>query len=84
MCFRVELSKRTVRFLVPDPFVLIRKIAIPKDINEEEIRGYIYGNWTSIHMPFEEPEFDYFLQENSDSETNDLLLFAAPENVILE
>ncbi len=39
---------------------------------------------TSIHMPFEEPEFDYFLQENSDSETNDLLLFAAPENVVLE
>ncbi|WML40717.1 pilus assembly protein PilM [Neobacillus sp. OS1-2] len=80
-----KISKRMIRFLVPDPFVVIRKVSIPKEIKEDEINGYLYMEiGTSIHLPFEDPVFDFFLQENNDKETNEILLFAAPEDVVRE
>ncbi|MFJ7828985.1 type IV pilus biogenesis protein PilM [Peribacillus sp. NPDC097197] len=76
------LLKRQVRFLVPDPFVVIRKMMIPEEIKEDEIEGFLYLELgTSIHLPFEDPIFDTVsLQDNS--EGKEILLFAASEELV--
>ena len=79
-----KIHKRQVRFLVPDSRLVIRKVTIPKDINDDEIKGYLYlemGN--SIHLPFEEPVFDVVLLEVTE-EKKEILLFAAEEEVVAE
>lgn len=79
-----KIQRRLVKFLIPDPLVIIRKIKIPKEIKEDEIKGYLYLELgTSIHLPFEEPVFDIFiLSKNIDS--TEILLFAAPEKQVME
>ncbi|MDR7001480.1 pilus assembly protein PilM [Neobacillus niacini] len=80
-----KIAKRNVRFLVPDSFVVIRKVPLPKEIKEDEIKGYLYMEMgTSIHLPFEDPVFDYILLDKNEQETNQILLFAAPEEVVRE
>ncbi|MCM2531504.1 pilus assembly protein PilM [Neobacillus pocheonensis] len=78
------IGRRSIRFLVPVPLVIIRKISIPADIQDDELKGYLYLELgSSIHFPFEEPVFDYYsLAENGI--TKDLLLFAAPEQQVME
>jgi type IV pilus assembly protein PilM len=79
-----KISKKNVRFIVPDSFVTIRKIPIPKDIQEDEIKGYLFMEiGTSIHLPFENPIFDYVLLEEKD-DVRELLLFSGPEEAISE
>lgn len=77
-----RIPKRLVRFLVPDPFIVIRKIMIPKDVKDDEIEGYLYLELGStIHLPFENPVFDtVIIGETKDK--RELLLFAAPEEII--
>ncbi|MBU8916626.1 pilus assembly protein PilM [Bacillus sp. FJAT-29953] len=79
-----KIRRRSIRFIVPDPLVIIRKVSIPGDVQEDEIKGYLYLELgSSIHLPFEEPVFDYYsLPENG--KTKDLLLFAAPEQNVME
>ncbi|MDE3839776.1 pilus assembly protein PilM [Bacillus methanolicus] len=80
-----KIARRPIRFLVPDQFVVIRKISIPSDIKDDEIKGYLYMELgTSIHLPFDDPVFDYFPINRSDKEKRDLLLFAAPENIVTD
>lgn len=77
-------SKRQVRFLVPDPFVVIRKMAIDAEIEEDEIEGYLYLEMgTTIHLPFEDPIFDWVLMEG-DSGNKEILLFAASEEQVMQ
>lgn len=79
-----KIHKRQVRFLVPDSRLVIRKVPIPKDIKEDEIRGYLYLEMgTSIHLPFEEPVFDIVLLDETE-EKKEILLFAAQEEVVSE
>ena len=76
------LSKKQVRFLVPDPFVVIRKMAIPEEIKDDEIEGYLYLELgTSIHLPFEDPIFDTVPLEDN-PESKEILLFAASEEQV--
>jgi type IV pilus assembly protein PilM len=79
-----KIHKRSVRFLVPDSFVIIRKLSIPSEIQEDEIKGYLYLEFgSSIHLPFEDPVFDIFpLADNG--KTKEILLFAAPEKYVME
>jgi type IV pilus assembly protein PilM len=79
-----KIHKRSVRFLVPDSLVIIRKLSIPSEIQEDEIKGYLYLELGSrIHLPFEEPVFDIFpLDDNG--KTKEILLFAAPEKYVME
>ncbi|MFJ7744230.1 type IV pilus biogenesis protein PilM [Peribacillus sp. NPDC097295] len=76
------LAKKQVRFLVPDPFVVIRKMMIPEEVKADEIEGYLYLELgTSIHLPFEDPIFDTVnLKENRES--TEILLFAASEEQV--
>jgi type IV pilus assembly protein PilM len=79
-----KIQKRLVKFLVPDPLVIIRKIRIPKDIKEDEITGYLYLELgTSIHLPFDEPVFDTSILSR-DNDSTEILLFAAPEKQVME
>src|SRR4051812_6520016 len=79
-----KIQRRQVRFLVPDQLVIIRKVSIPAEIQDDEIQGYLYLELgSSIHLPFEEPVFDFYSIE-SDGKTRDLLLFVAPEQQVME
>ncbi|WP_066311604.1 type IV pilus biogenesis protein PilM [Bacillus sp. FJAT-29814] len=78
-----KIQKRSIRFIVPDQLVIIRKINVPVDIQDDELKGYLYLELGStIHLPFEEPVFDiYPLGKNG--KTRELLLFAAPEEHVM-
>lgn len=79
-----KIQRRQVRFIVPDPLVIIRKVTVPADIKDDEMKGYLYLELgSSIHLPFEEPVFDYYPIAKHDK-TKDLLLFAAPEEFVME
>src|SRR5690606_19109049 len=54
------IKNKEVRFIIPDSFVVIRKTAIPADVEEDEISGFLYLELgASIHLPFEDPVIDY-------------------------
>jgi type IV pilus assembly protein PilM len=79
-----KIQRRSIRFIVPDPLVIIRKVSIPADIQEDEIKGYLYLELGStIHLPFEEPVFDYHLLTNT-GKAQEILLFAAPHQFVME
>jgi type IV pilus assembly protein PilM len=53
------IKGRRVRFNVPDSHVVIRKVQVPIDVKEDEIRGYLNVEMGStIHVPFDEAVFD--------------------------
>lgn len=79
-----KIKGQNVRFLVPDQYVVIRKIQIPNDIPDEEIKGYLYLELgASIHLPFEEPVLDVSLLGIA-GDKKEVLLFAAPEDTVLD
>lgn len=79
-----QLKNRDIQFIVPDAFVVIRKIAVPNDVKEDELKGYIYLELgTSIHLPFDEPVFDAVVLKE-DAEKKEILLFAAQEEIVME
>jgi type IV pilus assembly protein PilM len=79
-----KIQRRQVRFIIPDSLVIIRKVSIPAEIQDDEIRGYLYLELgSSIHLPFEEPVFDIFPLSNN-GKTKEIMLFAAPEKYVME
>ncbi|MCC3356552.1 type IV pilus biogenesis protein PilM [Bacillus sp. REN16] len=78
------IKKNHVQFVIPDPFVVIRKITIPNEVKDDEILGYIYLELgTTIHLPFEEPVID-FKKLTEDETRKEVLIIAAPEDVASE
>lgn len=79
-----KIKNRQIRFLVPESLVIIRKIEIPIDVNDDEIKGYLYLELgSSIHLPFDDPVFDaVVLSQNT--EKKEILLFAAQEEIVQE
>ncbi|XJZ26374.1 type IV pilus biogenesis protein PilM [Bacillota bacterium Lsc_1132] len=79
-----KIHRRDLRFLVPDSLIIIRKISVPADIQEDEMGGYLYLEMgSSILLPFEDPVFDYYPLKLHE-QAKDVLLFAAPEKYVLE
>ncbi|HHY72842.1 MAG TPA: pilus assembly protein PilM [Bacillus bacterium] len=77
-----KIKGQDVRFIVPDSFVVIRTVEVPNEINDDEIKGYLYLELgTSIHLPFEDPVFDLFVLGTTENKKN-VLLFAAPEQIV--
>src|SRR4051794_37587600 len=37
-----KIQRRSVRFIVPDQLVIIRKVSIPAEIQDDELKGYLY------------------------------------------
>ncbi|MBE4908150.1 pilus assembly protein PilM [Bacillus luteolus] len=78
------IKKRNVRFTVPDAFVVIRTVQVPGDLEDDEVKGYLYLELgTTIHLPFEDPVFDAIVIKDS-GEKKDVLLFAAPEEIVTQ
>ena len=76
------IKGREVQFLIPDSKLVIRKHQIPAEYKDEEIKGYLYLEFGStIHLPFEDPVFDFVLL-NSGDENKEILLFAASEQMV--
>ncbi|WP_141431847.1 type IV pilus biogenesis protein PilM [Bacillus sp. 03113] len=79
-----KIKNRSVRFIVPDPFVIIRKALIPNSIKEDELKNYLFLEFgSSIHLPFEDPVYDTVLLGQKD-EKQEILIIAAPEEKVLE
>ncbi len=79
-----KIKKRPVRFLIPESFVIIRKLTIPANVDNDEIKGYLYLELgTSIHLPFDEPVFDAVVF-SEDEEKKEILIFAAQEENVME
>ncbi|WP_078379523.1 type IV pilus biogenesis protein PilM [Sutcliffiella halmapala] len=75
------LKRKHVRFVVPDQYVVTRKLSIPSNIMDDEIIGHLYLELGStIHLPFEDPVFDVHVLHRS--ETTELVLFASPEEIV--
>lgn len=73
-----------VQFIVPDYFIVVRTVEVPYDLRDDEIKGYLYLELgTTIHLPFEDPIFDIFVLGTTENKKN-VLLFAAPEQIILD
>lgn len=78
---KVKGRRKRASFFVPDAIVIVRSITIPLDIQPDEFRGYILLELgVTIHLPFEDPVFDYHLVA-SDGDKQHVLLFAAPRDV---
>lgn len=79
-----KLRKRRVLLLIPDSVVVLRIQSVPVEIPDEEIRWYVYMEMgTNVHLPFDEPAFDYVVLKE-DGDRKEVLLFAAPEDVVLD
>src|SRR5690606_346359 len=53
------LSKKSVRFLAPDEFVIIRKVAFPQGVKTDELNGHFFIEiGSTLYLPFEDPVFD--------------------------
>lgn len=79
-----KIKNRLVNFLVPESTILFRKLEIPNDIPNEEIKGYLYLEiGTSIHLPFEDPVFDFHLLGEVEDK-KEILLFAAPDQAVTD
>jgi type IV pilus assembly protein PilM len=76
------LKGRTIRFIVPDPAVVIRKLEIEATIPNDEIKGHLYFELGHhIHLPFENPTLDYALLSEGD-ERKEVLLVASPDEIV--
>lgn len=79
-----KLRNRKVRFLIPESFVIIRKVTIPTEVKDDEIKGYLYLELgSSIHLPFDEPVFDAVIL-SKDKDKKEVLIFAAQEENVQE
>lgn len=77
-----KLKGKSIHFDVPDPMVVLRKVDIPGKMTDENIRSYLYMEiGSSIHLPFDNPVFDYYLLSQEGNKT-EILLFAVPEEMI--
>ena len=80
-----RLKNKQVKFFVPDAFLFFRKLNIPADVVDDEVRGYLnFEIGTSIHLPFEEVYFDFHFLPTESEEGRDILFFATPEPLMIE
>lgn len=79
-----KIKNRQVRFLIPESFVIIRKVSIPSEVKDDEIKGHLYLELgSSIHLPFDEPVFDAIVL-SKEKEKKEILIFAAQEANVME
>jgi type IV pilus assembly protein PilM len=73
-----------VRFVIPDDRLVIRQQTLPEALEDDEIKGYLYMEiGSSIHLPFEDPIFDFVVTDRSEKQTT-IILFAAPEALVVD
>ncbi|AQQ52892.1 type IV pilus biogenesis protein PilM [Planococcus lenghuensis] len=77
-----KLSKKFVRFLAPDEFVVIRKVPYPHDVQTDELKGYFFIEiGSTLHLPFDDPAFDV-VPYKTDGESPEAIIIASKESVL--
>ncbi|MBM7098002.1 pilus assembly protein PilM [Bacillus sp. H-16] len=79
-----NLKKQKVVFTVPDSLFVIREHSVDITVKDEETTGHLYMELgEKLHLPFEEPAFDW-AERDADEKKRHLLLVAAPEDTVAE
>lgn len=77
-----KLTGASVTFSVPTSLIIVRKMKIPTT-NVKELRHLVELEVeTTLHLPFEDPVYD-FVRIGSDEESTQVLIFAAPSKWIV-
>lgn len=77
-----KISKRSVRFLAPNQYVIIRKVSYPDDILDDELKGYFFIEvGSTLYLPFTDPVFDVVPYEPN-TEANEAIIIASQESVL--
>lgn len=77
-----KLSRKSVRFLAPDEYVIIRKLTYPPDVEIDELKGHFFIEiGSTLFLPFEDPVFDVVPYTPS-IEVKEAILIASKESVI--
>ncbi|MCH4825626.1 MAG: pilus assembly protein PilM [Planococcus sp. (in: firmicutes)] len=73
------LTKKSVRFLAPDEFVIVRKVAYPHNVKVDELKGHFFIEiGSTLYLPFEDPVFDVVPYNNN----TEVLIIASKESVV--
>ncbi|PSL35145.1 type IV pilus assembly protein PilM [Planomicrobium soli] len=76
------LSKKSVRFLAPDEFVIIRKVPYPEDVAADELKGHFFIEiGATLYLPFEDPVFEV-VPYHTDTEQPEVIIIASKESVV--
>ncbi len=76
------IAKRSVQFLAPDTYVMIRKVPYPEDVMDDELKGHFFIEiGSSIYLPFDDPVFDV-VPYLPNTESNEAILIASKESVV--
>ncbi|WP_039043040.1 type IV pilus biogenesis protein PilM [Sporosarcina sp. ZBG7A] len=76
------IVKRSVQFLAPDTYVMIRKVPYPEDVLEDELKGHFFIEiGSSIYLPFDDPVFDV-VPYLPNEDTHEAILIASKESVL--
>jgi type IV pilus assembly protein PilM len=76
------ISKRSVQFLAPDQYVIIRKVPYPDDVMTDELKGHFFIEiGSTLYLPFDDPVFDV-VPYIPNTETNEAIIIASKESVL--
>ncbi|MGB6407183.1 MAG: pilus assembly protein PilM, partial [Planococcus donghaensis] len=76
------LSKKSVRFLAPDEFVIVRKVPYPENVQVDELKGHFFIEiGSTLYLPFEDPVFDVVPYHLEDDQP-EAIIIASRESVV--
>ncbi|PIC67873.1 pilus assembly protein PilM [Sporosarcina sp. P21c] len=77
-----SLAKRDVAFLAPDTYVIIRRVAYPDTVEDEELKSHFFIEiGSTIYLPFDDPVFDVVPYAANKSQ-NEAILIASKESIM--
>jgi type IV pilus assembly protein PilM len=77
-----KIRGKKLLITVPNASAVVRTLSLPGQLDEMMIRSYLFMEiGQTIHLPFENPVFDTYLIKQKEEQT-ELLLFAAPEDIV--
>jgi len=79
---KLKISKRSVRFLAPDQYVVIRKSPYPEDVLDDELKSYFFLEiGSTIYLPFTDPVFDV-VPYKPNTEQHEAIIIASQESIL--
>lgn len=77
-----KLRNTKVHLILPDQFTIIRKEEVPIQLEESEIKDYLYLHLNSkIRLPIDKPKID-FQVINQSNDSQEILLVAYPDDLV--
>lgn len=76
------LVRRSVQFLAPDQYVIIRKVPYPSDILDDELKGHFFIEiGSTLYLPFDDPVFDV-VPYITNTEEQEAIIIASKESIL--